>query len=69
MCHFYICLGIHGSYKGNSNSLKSWTDYLFPSLEEAPEEARFGVVEGDILQMMKEHDHGDVVLEEDGGNY
>jgi len=45
MCHFYICLDIHGGYKGSSNILRSWADYLFPSLENAPEEARFGVVE------------------------
>ena len=23
MCHFYICLDVHGGYKGSSNSLKS----------------------------------------------
>jgi len=69
MCHFYIYLDLHGGYKGSSNSLKSWADYLFPTLEEAPEEARFTVVEEDILRMMREHDHGDVVLEEDDGIY
>ena len=63
MCHFYICLDVHGGFKGNSNSLKSWADYLFSTLEKAPEEAWFGVVEKDILQMMKEHDHGDIFLE------
>jgi len=69
MCHFYICLDVHGGCKGSSNSLKSWADYLFPSLENAPEEARFGVVEEDIFRMMRKHDHGDVVLEEDDGIY
>jgi len=49
MCHFYICLDVHGGYKESSNSLKSWVDYLFLTLEEAPEEARFRVVEKDIL--------------------
>ena len=67
MCHFYICLDVHGRYKGSSNSLKSWVDYLFPTLEKAPEEARFGVVEEDILRMMREH--RDIVLEEDDSIY
>jgi len=49
MYHFYIFLDVHGGYKGSSNSLKSWADYLFFSLEKAPEEAQFGVVEEDIL--------------------
>jgi len=35
MCHFYICLDVHGDYTGNSNSLKSWEDYWFPTLEKA----------------------------------
>ena len=39
MCHFYICSDMHGNYKGGSHSLKSWGDYLFPNLENAPEEA------------------------------
>ena len=30
MYHFYICLDVYGDYKGSSNSLKSWVDYLFP---------------------------------------
>jgi len=42
MCHFYICLDVHGDYKGSSNSLKSWANYLFPSLMSAHEEAQFG---------------------------
>ena len=69
MCHFYICLDMHGSYKGSLNSLKSWADYLFFTLEKAPEEARFGVVKEDILRMMREHDHADAVLKEDNGIY
>ena len=69
MCHFYICLDVHDGYKEILNSLKTWADYLFPSLEEAPEEARLGVVDEDILQMKKKHDHGDVILKEDDGIY
>ena len=42
MCHVYICSDMHGSYKGGSNSLKSWVDYIFPNLENAPEEAQCG---------------------------
>ena len=69
ICHFFICLDVHGGYKGSSNSLKSWADYQFFTLEIAPEDARFGVVEEDILRMMREHDHRDVVLEEDDSIY
>jgi len=39
VCHFYIYLDVHGGYKGSSNILKSWADYLFLTLEEAHEEA------------------------------
>ena len=49
ICHFYIYLDVHNGYKGNLNRLKSWADYLFLTLEKTPEEARFGVVEEDIL--------------------
>ena len=49
MCNFYICLDVYGGYMRSSNSLKSWVDYLFSSMENAPEEARFGVVEEYIL--------------------
>ena len=69
MCHFYICSDVHDSYKGDSNRLKSWADYLFPNLEIAPKEARFGVVEKNILRMMREHNHGDIILEEDDDIY
>ena len=65
MCHFYICSDMHGSYKGGSNSLKSWADYLFPNLENSPEEAQCGVVEKDIFRRMSEHAHGDIVVKED----
>ena len=58
MCHFFIYLDVNGGYKGSSNSLKSWADYLFLTLEEAH-----------ILRMIGEHDHRDVILEEDDGIY
>ena len=69
MFHFYIYLDVHGGYKESSNSLKSWAYYLFHTLENASKEARFRVVEEDILRMMKEHDHREVVLKEDDGIY
>jgi len=69
MCHFYICSGIHGNHKGVSSSLKSWGDYLFPNLENTPEEAQCGVADEDIFRKMKEHAQGDIVLEEDDGIY
>ena len=69
MCHFYICLDVHNGYKGSSYNLKSWADYLFPTLKEAPKEARFGVVEEDIPRIMRKYDNGDIVLEEDDGIY
>jgi len=43
-------LDVHGGFKGNSNRLKSWADYLFLTLEKALKEARFRVVEEDILR-------------------
>ena len=42
---------------------------MFPTLEKALKEARFGVVEEDILRMMREHDHGYAILEEDDNIY
>jgi len=46
---------MHDNYKGGSSSLKSLEDYLFPNLENAPEEAYCGVVEEDIFKRMREH--------------
>jgi len=42
---------------------------LVPNLENAPEEAHYGVMEEDIFQRMREHIHGDIVLDEDDGIY
>ena len=69
MCHFYIFSDMHCNYKGGSSSLKSWGDYLIPNLENAPEEAHCGVMEEDIFHRMREHAHGDIVLDEDDGIY
>jgi len=69
MCHFYICSDMHGNHKVASCSSKYWGDYLFPNLENTPEEAQCGVVDEDIFRRMKEHAQGDIVLEEDDGIY
>ena len=50
MCHLYICSSMHGSSKGASCSLKSWGDYLFPDMENAPEAAHYGVADEDIFR-------------------
>ena len=43
MCHIYICSSMHGIHKGASCSSKSWGNYLFPNLEDAPEAAHSGL--------------------------
>ena len=50
MWHYYICLDVHNNC-GNVNGLKSWGDYLCPSLEGAPEEAQVPVPDVDIETM------------------
>ena len=69
MCHFYICSSMHGSHKGASSSSKSWENYLFPNLKDAPEVTHRGVADDDIFQRMQEHSQRDMVLEEDDGIY
>ena len=69
MCHFYICLSMHGSHKGASNSSKSWGNYLFPNLEDAPEAVHCGVADEDIFWRMQEHSQGDMIFKEDDGPY
>jgi len=49
--------------------LKSWGNYLFPNLEDAPEAAHCGIADEDIFRRMQEHSQGDMVLEEDDGIY
>ena len=69
MCHFYIYSSMHDNPKGTSSSLKSWGNYLFPNLEDAPGAAHYGVADEDIFRRMKKHAQGDIVLEEDNGIY
>ena len=49
MCHLYICSSMHGSHKEASCSSKSWGNYLFPNLKDAPEAAHCGVADEDIF--------------------
>ena len=68
MCHFHICLVSH-NIRGNMCRLKSWADYLFPTLESVPEEIHTLVADVDIKGMMTVSGHGDIVLEEDNVIY
>jgi len=63
MCHFCICSDMYGNHKVALSSSKSWGDYLFPNLENTPEEVQCGVVDEDIFWRMNEHAQGDIVLE------
>ena len=45
-------------HKGASSSSKSWGNYLFPNLEDAPEVAHCGVADEDIFRRMQEHSQG-----------
>jgi len=49
MCHLYICSSMHESHKGALCSSKSWRNYLFPDLEDAPEAAHCRVADEDIF--------------------
>ena len=40
-------------------------DYLFPNLENAPEETYCGITNEYIFQRMRQHVQGEIVLEED----
>jgi len=68
MCHYHICLDVH-NIRENVNGLKSWADYLFSSLEGAPEEIQTPVADVDIEAMMVVNGHGDVILKDDDGIY
>ena len=51
------------------NGLKSWANYLFPTLEGNLDEIQSPVAENDIARMMASSGHGDVVLDEDNEIY
>ena len=68
MCHFYICLDLHPS-RGTVISLKSWTDYLFPTMDGPVEHLQAPVAEKKIAKAMKDGNHEDVIIEEDGDEY
>ena len=63
-----ICLDIHRG-RGIVNSLKSWTDYLFPVLDGVPEYIQVPVTNEHIVMMMASSSHSDIILEEDEGIY
>jgi len=66
MRHYYIC--IYPS-RGNVNNLKSWVEYLFPIVDGAFEILQIPVLDKRIARAMKAGEHGDVILEEDYGEY
>jgi len=68
MCYFYICLDLHPG-RGATNSLKTWVNYLFPSLDGPIESLQTLVEDKWIARAMKTSKHEDVVLEEDNGEY
>ena len=49
--------------------MKLWADFLFPVLDEAPEEVQFPISDENIAQVMAASGHGDVVLDEDDNIY
>jgi len=49
--------------------LKIWPDYLFLTLESAPDEIQFLVAKKDIARMMASSGHEDVVLDKDDKIY
>ena len=51
------------------NGMKVWAEYLFPILDDAPEEVQFLISDEDITQMMAASGHRDVILDEDNGIY
>jgi len=60
---------MHDNPKGASSSSKSWGNYLFPNLEDAPKAAHYGVADEEIFRRMKEHAQGDIVIEKDDDIY
>jgi len=47
------------------NGLKSWANYLFPTLEGALDEIQLLVAENDITRKIASTRHGDVLYEDD----
>ena len=61
MCHFHICLDDNNIH-GNLIRLKSWANYLFPTLDGVLEKIHAPVAEEDIDTMMTVSGRGDVFL-------
>ena len=64
MCHFYIYMDVHNA-RGNANGIKIWADYLFPVLDDVPEEIQFPISDVDINRKVISSAHEDVILDED----
>ena len=47
--------------EGIVNGMKVSTDYLFPVMDDAPEEVQFPILDDDIIRMMVSNGHKDVV--------
>ena len=68
MCHFYICLELHSGREATI-SMKTWVDYLFPSLDGPIESLQTLVEDKQITKAIKASNHEDVILEEGDGDY
>jgi len=68
MYHFYIYMDVHNA-RGNVKGMKVWADYLFPVLDDAPQEVQFLISDVDINQKMTSSGHKDIILEEDDDIY
>ena len=67
LCHFKIYLDIHG-VRGNFKRLKNWANY-FPHLDNSLEEIQATNSNAEIEARMVASECGDVIFEEDDGEY
>jgi len=49
--------------------MKVWADFLFPVLDEAPEEVQLPISDENIARVMAASGHGDVILDENDNIY
>jgi len=61
-------MDVHNA-RGNAKGMKVWADYLFPVLEDAPQEVQFPISDTDINWKMTSSGYKDIVLEEDDDIY
>ena len=62
------CLDLH-SNRGATNSLKTWVDYVFLSLDELLKSLHTPVDDKRIAKAVRMNDHENVILEEDDKDY